>query len=375
MRQPKLRPCVLEQAHVSHHRTGRDASAAVPSDVAAGRGSLLDNIRVFGYTNMHRQHPHVARDSSMLSRQATQACHEKKGGCCMNSLWMSVQFFVLIFAELTALFLGISTLVGLALQYVSDEKLRAWLSRRGLFGNFLGALLGAITPFCSCSTIPMTVGLLRAGVPFGATMSFVLASPLLNPIILTMFWALLGWKACVVYGVVTFVASVLSGALLQALGFAKDVKRVRVSGAEDRVILPTFRMKLRHAFSGAWGDFRGVLVFLVIGVAIGAAIYGYLPNDFIVRIAGPHNPLAIPVAAIIGIPLYVRAETVIPIAVALTQKGMSMGAVLALIIGGAGMSIPEMSMLAAIFKLRLVSVFVGVVFITAVSAGLVFNVM
>lgn len=291
----------------------------------------------------------------------------------MNSAWMSLQFFVLIFAELTVLFLGISTLVGLLLQYVSDETLRKWLSKRGLLGNFLGAALGAITPFCSCSTIPMTVGLLRAGVPFGATMSFVLASPLLNPIILTMFWALLGPKACFIYGTVTFLASVASGAALQAMGLAEDVKKVRVTGAQGRTIFPTLGKKIRHAFAGAWEDFRGVLLFLVFGVAIGAVIYGYLPNDFVVRIAGPGNPFAIPVAAVIGIPLYVRAETVIPIAVALTGKGMSMGAVLALIIGGAGMSIPEMSMLAAIFKTRLVAVFVGVVFVTAVLAGFVFN--
>lgn len=294
----------------------------------------------------------------------------------MNSLWMSLQFFVLILVELTVLFLGISTIVGLVLQYVSDETLRRWLSRRGLLGNFLGAALGAVTPFCSCSTIPMTVGLLRAGVPFGATMSFVLASPLLNPIILTMFWVLLGWKACVVYGVVTFVAAMASGVLLQAMGLAKDVKTVRISGgAQERDVLPTFGRKLRRAFAGAWSDFGGVLVYLVIGVGIGAAIYGYLPGDFVVRVAGPDNPLAIPVAAIIGIPLYVRAETVIPIALALTQKGMSMGAVLALIIGGAGMSIPEMSMLAAIFKIRLVVAFVAVVGVTAILAGFIFNAM
>lgn len=333
---------------------------------------VLDYIRTAGY--MH-QHPYTRMDEWDAGSFGIDAPHHAERSVCMNSLWMSVQFFVLILAELTALFLGISTLIGLLLQYVSDEKLRRWLAKKGLLGNFLGALLGAITPFCSCSTIPMTVGLLRAGVPFGATMSFVLASPLLNPIILTMFWALLGWKACVIYGSVTFLASIFSGAALQAMGLAKDIKRVRVTGAEDRKIQPTFRKKLRFAFSGAWVDFRGVLVFLVIGVAVGAAIYGYLPSDFIVRIAGPKNPFAIPVAAIIGIPLYVRAETVIPVAVALTQKGMSMGAVLALIIGGAGMSIPEMSMLAAIFKPRLVAVFVGVVFITAVAAGFGFNVI
>ena len=292
----------------------------------------------------------------------------------MNSFWVSLQFFLFILAELTVLFLGISTLVGLVFEYVSDETIRRWISRKGWLGNFLGATLGAVTPFCSCSTIPMTVGLLRAGVPFGATMSFVLASPLLNPIILTMFLALLGWKACVIYGAVTFIAAMLSGATLEALGLAKDVKNVRVSGGpQQRAKLPTFGRKCRRAFSGAWGDFRGVLLYLLIGVAIGAAIYGYLPNDFVVRVAGPQNPLAIPVAAIIGIPLYIRAETVIPIGVALTQKGMSIGAVIALIIGGAGMSIPEMSMLAGIFKVRLVTVFVAVVFATAVLAGFVFN--
>lgn len=292
----------------------------------------------------------------------------------MNSLWMSLQFFGLILTELVVLFLGISTLVGLVLEYVSDEKLRRWLSRRGWLGNFLGAALGAVTPFCSCSTIPMAVGLLRAKVPFGATMSFVLASPLLNPIILAIFLALLGWKACVVYGAVTFLMAMACGAVLQGLGMAKDVRNVRISGGpQGREKLPTFGKKLRRAFSGAWNDFRGVLAYLVVGVAIGAAIYGYLPGDFVMRVAGPQNPLAIPVAAIIGVPLYIRAETVIPIAVALTQKGMSLGAVIALVVGGAGMSIPEMSMLAGIFKARLVTVFVAVVFSTAVLAGFIFN--
>ncbi|MCX7027179.1 MAG: permease [Spirochaetes bacterium] len=292
----------------------------------------------------------------------------------MNSLAVSLRFFAQIFAELTILFLGISILVGIIFEYVSDDTLKRWMSRKGLLGNFLGAALGAITPFCSCSTIPMTVGLLRAGVPFGATMSFVLASPLLNPIILTMFWVLLGWKACIVYFAVTFFAAMASGAVLERLGLAKDIKKVRITGGtQEKEKLASFGKKIKRAFLGAWGDFRGVLVYLVIGVAIGAAIYGYMPADFVATIAGPRNPLAIPVAAVIGIPLYVRAETVIPVAVALTQKGMSIGAVIALIIGGAGMSIPEMSMLASIFKKRLVGIFIGVVFLTAVIAGFVFN--
>jgi hypothetical protein len=162
----------------------------------------------------------------------------------------------------------------------------------------------------------------------------------------------------------------VSGAILELLGLAKYVKNVRISGGhQEREKLPTFAKKLKRAFMGAWVDFSRVLLYLVAGVFIGALIYGYVPNDFVVRIAGPNNSFAIPVAAIIGIPLYVRAETVIPIGLALTQKGMSMGAVVALIIGGAGMSIPEMSMLASIFKVRLVAIFMVVVFLTAVLAG------
>lgn len=292
----------------------------------------------------------------------------------MNSFLVSLRFFGLILAELTVLFLGISTLIGLVFEYLSDDTLRRWISKKGLLGNFLGAALGAVTPFCSCSTIPMTVGLLRAGVPFGATMSFVLASPLLNPIILSMFWVLLGWKTCIVYFAVTFLAAMFSGVALELLGLAKDVKKVRVSGgAQEKEKLATLGQKAARAFFGAWTDFRAVFIYLVIGVAIGAAIYGYMPADFVARVAGPQNPLAIPIAAIIGVPLYVRAETVIPIAVALTQKGMSIGAVIALVIGGAGMSIPEMSMLASIFKRRLVAIFIAVVFLTAVIAGFVFN--
>jgi len=293
----------------------------------------------------------------------------------MNTLVDTLRFFAMILLELTALYLGISTLVGLIFRYISQETLNRVLSRKGLLGNFLGAALGAVTPFCSCSTIPMTVGLLRAGVPFGATMSFVLASPLLNPIILTMFYAMLGWKATMIYGGVTFLAAILSGVALQLLGLEKDVKKVRISGGhiETADMSKPFAIKIREAFLGAWHDFRSILVFLILGVAVGAAIYGYMPVDFVSKLGGKENPFAIPVAAIIGVPLYIRAETVIPIAVALTQKGMSIGAVLALIIGGAGMSIPEMSMLAGIFKTRLVVVFVSVVFLTAVIAGFCFN--
>ncbi len=292
----------------------------------------------------------------------------------MNSLETSLYFFAFIMVELSLLFIGISTLVALGLAYISDEKLQRWLSHKGLLGNILGALIGALTPFCACSTIPLTVGMLKAKVPFGPVMSFVVASPILNPIVLSMLIVLLGIKAGVIYAAVTFIAAVGFGSILEKLGFAKQVKNVIVrGGSEESVGLHTFSDKLKNALKSAFSDFRAVFLYLLVGVAIGAVIKGFMPEDLIAKVAGPQNPLAVPVAAVIGIPLYIRASTAIPIGLALVQKGMGVGAVIALIIGGAGMAIPEMSLLAGIFRPRLVVALVAVIFITAVTAGLIFN--
>lgn len=294
----------------------------------------------------------------------------------LNTLVDTMKYFIIITAELMVLFLGISIIVALLLMYLPKEKIKSWMSSKGVFANIMGALFGSLTPFCACSTIPMTLGFLEMGIPFGAVMSFVIASPLMNPIILTMLVALMGPKSALVYFAVTFLGSVIFGIILEKMGGEKLVKKVRIksSGHEDNEEPPkAFKEKLKLSFLRAWADFRSILIYLLIGVGIGAAIYGYLPQDFVLKFAGPDNPFAIPIAAVIGIPLYIRAETAIPIGVALMQKGMSVGAVIALIIGGAGMAIPEMSMLAGIFKKKLVMAIIIVIFLTAVIGGYVFN--
>lgn len=298
----------------------------------------------------------------------------------MNTLLDTLQYFVFITIELIALFMLISAAVEIILMYIPEEKIRKKLSGSGIIGNIMAAGFGALTPFCACSTIPMTVGFLNAGVPFGSTMSFLIASPLLNPIIIGMLGALVGFKAMILYFIIAFICSVAFGAILEKTGAQKYVKNVRVkpsccSGAEqveNKRLLP-FRQKLKIAFINAWGSLRPIMVYLLIGVALGAGIYGYMPQDFVLKIAGADNPFAIPVAAVLGIPLYIRAETAIPIGIALMGKGMSIGAVIALVIGGAGMAIPEMSMLASIFKKKLVGMIVAVIFLTAVIAGYMFN--
>jgi len=294
------------------------------------------------------------------------------------------KFFLVLSGELTLLFVGITFLVGLILEFLPQERIKGILTKgwKGM-GNVIGAAFGAITPFCSCSTIPVLLGLLDSGVPFGIAMSFLFASPLLNPVIIGLFFTLLGLKVTILYIVITFPAAVVVGMMLEEFGFAKYVKSVSVVGGKNEDPLPALPAnapfyaralpRMKRAGSSAFSLFRQIFPFLLAGAGIGALIYGFVPKAFIERLAGPNNPFAIPVAAIVGVPMYIRASTIIPISAVLLQKGMSIGAVMALIIGGAGASIPEVTLLVAIFKKRLVIAFVIVVFGVAVLAGYLFN--
>ncbi|MBT0732598.1 permease [Methanoculleus bourgensis] len=289
------------------------------------------------------------------------------------------QFFVVIAGELILLFVGITFLVGLLQAYIPEERIRSVLAgkRQGV-GNVIGATFGALTPFCSCSTIPILLGLLEVGIPFGVCMSFLLASPLLNPIILSLLVALIGVVPTAVYAAVTFTAAAGIGWLLGRLGYGRYVKDVMVEGRPepcDCAVAVSHGTRIRSAFSFAVSLFRQVLPYLLLGAGIGAFIYGFVPEGLIVSLAGPNNPLAIPVAAVIGVPMYIRAETIIPISAVLLEKGMGIGAVMALIIGGAGASIPEVTLLAAIFERRLVAAFVVTILTVAVLAGVVFQVL
>ncbi len=300
----------------------------------------------------------------------------------VNTLVGTMQYFVFIVVELIVLFVGITALIEVIMMHIPEAKLRKWLSGRGLWGNILATVFGALTPFCACSTIPMTVGFLRAGVGFGSVMSFLISSPLLNPIIIGMLVALMGAKVAIIYFSVAFSASVLFGYFLEKIGAQKWVKPQFLSAGgsidgvvnEDQRRKLSFRGKCVEGLKAGWSTLKPVMLYLLIGVALGAAIYGYMPEEFVLSIAGKDNPLAIPIAAILGVPLYIRAETAIPIGIALMGKGMSVGAVIALIIGGAGMAIPEMTMMASIFKRKLVAMIVVVIFLTAVIGGYLFNV-
>ena len=294
-----------------------------------------------------------------------------------NNLAVAVNFFLEIALELTILFIGITFLVGLIQEYVPEKTIKRALGGRHKFiGSILGAGFGALMPFCSCSTIPLLLGMLNAGVPFASAMAFLFASPLLNPVLMSLFIVLMGWKVAAIYFVVTFVAAISIGLLLDALGFAAQVKSVAaVRSCCDCQQGTDARSRIQRSTAFAFSLFRQLMPYLLVGAGIGAFIHGFVPAEIISRITGPDNPFAIPVTAIIGIPIYIRAETMIPIGLALIEKGMSVGAVLALVIGGAGASIPELTLLSAIFEKKLLAAFVLTIFTIAVAAGYVANLL
>lgn len=294
----------------------------------------------------------------------------------MNPLVEALKYFAIIMAELTVLFIAISALVALALMYLPPNKLRDWMSGKGILGNIIGVLFGAVTPFCACSTVPITVGLLQAGVPFGTVTSLVIASPLLDPLVFTMLAAFMGLDVAVGFLALTSVAAVVFGVILDKAGDASQVKRVRVKGGGHDLSeeAPSgFATRLKLSLLKAWVDFRSVVVYMVVGVAIGASIYGYLPEDLLASVAGRDNPFAVLAVALIGMPLYIRVESALLIGLALLDKGASMGAVMALIISGAGIAILEITMFAGIFKRPLIMAFLVIVFVMAAASGLIFS--
>ncbi|KXO09523.1 hypothetical protein AKG98_1114 [Moritella sp. JT01] len=287
--------------------------------------------------------------------------------------------FGFLAVELTVLFLLISYLVGVLQEYIPPAKIQSILSGKHGKGYIVAGLLGAITPFCSCSTIPFLKGLLRAKAGFGTMLVFLFASPLLNPVIIGLFAVTFGIKVTVFYFTIAMGVSVIAGYTLEKLGFEKYVKPQAyiepVLVAKSQGCASTCGgkqapvSKWMKIWLSTWADFHKVLPYLIGGIALGSMIYGFMPTELVASLASEDNPFAIPIAAVIGIPLYIRAEAVIPLSAALAAKGMGLGAVMALIIGSAGASLTEVILLKSIFKNQMIAAFLFVVLGMAVGAG------
>ena len=292
----------------------------------------------------------------------------------IDSIMEFIKTFLMLFFELLLLFIVVSFIVSLIQQVVSEEKIIKLLSKPNEVVNYiLGMIFGAVTPFCSCSTIPILAGLLNSKVPFGPAMSFLIASPLMNPLMIFMLWALLGWKVAIVYFVVLAIFSILTGLVFSKMNLAESYKGVNVKG--DGFFANKTGSRFKQALNEAWAFLYPMLPYLFIGVFIGAFIYGFIPEEFITKYASGDGFISVFIASVIGIPMYIRPETMLPIAEALVSKGMSLGTVVALIIGGAGASIPEVVLLSKLFKKKFVVSFVIAILVVAIATGLIVNII
>ncbi|CCQ36235.1 DUF318 family protein [Natronomonas moolapensis 8.8.11] len=313
----------------------------------------------------------------------------------------SWDYFLHLAMVLTPLFIGASFLVGLAQEYLPPERVEEMLRARDHgSGNVLAAGLGAVTPFCSCSTVPVLAGLLGAGAPTGMAFSFLLASPIVNWIAVFLLFGLFGTGVTVAYVTTALFAAIVAGLVIGTFeldGYIKDV-RITAGGREiatDGGATPsdaskaadaagcsecgttatnrTHKERVAAAGEGALSFFRDTLPYIAVGIAIGALIHGAVPAEFLQRIAGPGNPLATPIAALAGAPIYVSLSGMLPIAHSLTEAGIPIGTVIAFVIGGAGISIPNLILLNKLFERRLLAIYATTVVTIGITVGVLFN--
>lgn len=282
-----------------------------------------------------------------------------------------VASFVTIAIELTVLFVGISFLIHLFQGFIPYEQMEQLMNKNHpLFSALIAVLFAFVTPFCSCSTIPIVVHLLRSHVRFPIVMIFLFASPVLDLTIITLMTALLGWKVTLYYTVITTILSILIGFSLHALGFEKQLKDVVLDNFQPPA--SAGKIQVLNAFKETLSLMKSVYPFLIIGAAIGSLIHGAVPSEWIAQYMGGESWWLIPTAAILGIPLYIRLSTMIPISQIMIAKGMALGPVMALMISSAGASLPEVTLLHSIFKKKLVIAFVGSVIGMSTLSGFLF---
>src|SRR5512143_2026295 len=239
--------------------------------------------------------------------------------------------------------------------YFPPERTKKILSHRRTFvGNIMAALLGVVTPFCSCSAVPVFIGFVEAGVPLGVTFSFLISSPMVNEVALVLLWGLFGWKIALIYLGTGLLVAIVAGMAIGRLKLEKWVEeyvyKIKSMGIAAENAKQTFKDRLVFARENTTDILKKVWAYVIVAIGIGGFIHGYVPEDFLVRYAGPQNPLGVPVAVALGVPLYSNAAGVIPIVYALMEKGMSMGTVLAFMMAVTALSLPEMIILRKVLK-------------------------
>jgi uncharacterized membrane protein YraQ (UPF0718 family) len=289
----------------------------------------------------------------------------------------AVEFFIYdtikIFLLLSVIIFTVSTIRS----FFPPEKTKQILSHKKEFiGNILAALLGIVTPFCSCSAVPLFIGFVEAGIPLGVTFSFLISSPMVNEVAVVLLFGLFGWKVAAIYAGAGLLVAIFGGLTIGKLKLEKWVEEYVYqfhSGQEYQLIKQNFKERLLYARENTRDILKRVWLFILVAIGIGGFIHGYVPQDFLTHYAGNGNPFAVPVAVLLGVPLYSNAAGIIPIVYALMEKGLSMGTVLAFMMAVTALSFPEMIILRKVLKVPLLGVFIGIMTVTIIAVGYLFN--
>lgn len=288
----------------------------------------------------------------------------------------SVQFFIYDVIKIMVLLVILVFIISYIQSYFPPERTKKILGRfHGIGANIIAALLGTVTPFCSCSSIPLFIGFTNVGLPIGVTFSFLISSPMVDLGSLILLMSIFGWKVAVVYVLMGLVIAVTGGTLIEKLHLENQVEEY-IYG-EKQLDLPQeklrFKDRIRYAFEGAFGTAKSVVVYVLIGVGIGAVIHNWIPADLIINVLGDNNPFGVIVAAIAGAPMYADIFSVIPITEALLSKGALLGVVLSFMMGVTTLSLPSLIMLRKALKPKLLGIFTTICVIGIIITGYFFN--
>lgn len=289
----------------------------------------------------------------------------------------AINYFIYDTIKIFILLSVIIFVVSIIRSYLPPERIRVVLSHKNKYtGNIVASLLGIITPFCSCSAIPLFLGFVQAGVPLGVTFSFLIASPMINEVALVLLLGMFGWKIALTYVVSGLFIAILSGIIIGKMKVENLVEPfVYQNSINGNVDLPKMSQKERIAYAKDYtlDILKKVWPYILICIAVGAWIHGYVPTDFLAQYAGSDKWYAVPLAVLIGIPLYSNAAGIIPLVGALTEKGVSMGTTLAFMMSVTALSLPEFMILKKVMKTKLILIFAGIVGVGITFTGLLFN--
>ncbi len=289
----------------------------------------------------------------------------------------AIAFFLYDVPKVLLLLTGIVTIVSFMRSFVSPERVRRVLAGRGVLpGTVAAAGFGVVTPFCSCSAVPLFIGFVEAGVPLGVTFAFLVASPMVNEVALVLLWGLFGPGVALAYMAAGLAVAIAAGLLIGRLGlerYVEDYVWAIRAGAGIADVRPTLDERIREAWRSTLDIVGRVWPYVIVGIAVGALIHGFVPTDLVVELGGRDNPVAVPALVALGVPLYSNAAGTIPVIEALLGKGLPLGSALAFMMAVTALSFPELVILRRVMKPRLIAVFVVIVAAGILAVGYGFN--